>query len=133
MPQDHATIVLRAAHGTAEIVLQAVPMGVDLAISISGGERPHIGAVAVAQPRPSLADPRRTSATTSVIALLGHKEDMLARSVAARVAAATNRVVAVACGIHYDDLAPSELGEIERIVGGLADRLLLELAAAPRP
>lgn len=132
MGGQDAALRFGEAFGTAEIVLQAVPMGEDLAVTIAGGERPHIGAVAVAQPRPSLADPDRISATTSVIALLGHKEDMLARAVASRLAAATNRVVTVACGIHYDALAPADLAAIEGLVGRLADRLLHSLAADRR-
>ena len=34
----------------------SIPMGNDLCIVIAGGEVPHLGAVAVAQARPSLLD-----------------------------------------------------------------------------
>lgn len=54
-------------------------IGQDLLVAISGGEKPHIGAVSVAQPRPSLKDPKHTSATASVICLIGHKEDEIAK------------------------------------------------------
>ncbi|MBI3122079.1 MAG: hypothetical protein HYZ03_07340, partial [candidate division NC10 bacterium] len=57
-------------------------------MNLVGGDIPHIGAVAISIPRPSRADARRRSATTSVFALLGHKEDELARPVAASLAQA---------------------------------------------
>lgn len=122
-PALHFSETLRGA----AITLEALAMGDDLAIALSGGERPHIGAVAVAQPRPSLSDPERTSATASIIALLGHKEDLLARALANRIAAATGRVVALACGIHYDDLDAEEIDAVNRVAERLADRLLAAL------
>lgn len=124
MTDHHHAIRFSETFRAAKIALEALPMGRDIAISVSGGERPHIGAVAVAQPRPSLADPQKVSATTSVIALLGHKEDMLARGLAARVAAAIDGVAVVSCGIHYDGLSDDEIAAVSAIVGRLADRLL---------
>jgi hypothetical protein len=52
--------------------VQAQWVGADLVVTIGGGSRPHVGAVAVAQPRPSLKGDGTVSATASVIALLGH-------------------------------------------------------------
>ncbi|MDR2695221.1 MAG: hypothetical protein LBC79_02425, partial [Deltaproteobacteria bacterium] len=92
--------------------LRCVRMGEDLCLVLSGGELEHIGAVAVAQPRPSLDDPARTSATASVIALPGHKEDMLARELALQAAAALNVSVCVACGIHLRNPAPGVIEEV---------------------
>jgi gallate decarboxylase subunit D len=86
-----------------------VPMGNDLCVAITGGERPHLGAAAVAQVRPSLADPARLSATTSVITLLGHKENIVATRVAHDLAAGLNKNVAVACGIHVDNITSQEM------------------------
>lgn len=79
-------------------------IGKDLLIAIWGGERPHIGAVAVAQPRPSLRDKSRISATASVFCLLGHKDDLVAKEAAERISSALNTNVAVAAGIHWDDI-----------------------------
>lgn len=121
----------RESFAGAEIVLSAARMGNDLAVAVSGGEKPHIGAVAVAQPRSSLSDPSRTSATTSVIALIGHKEDVLARDLASHIAAATDRVVSLSCGIHYDELSADGIAGIAAVVGRLGDRLLQALAQKP--
>jgi hypothetical protein len=98
------------------IEFTSVPMGNDLCVVIAGGEVPHLGAVAVAQVRPSLQDGAKLSASTSVITLLGHKEDVIARKVAHVLAAKLNKNVAVCCGIHVDDITPDELSFVERAV-----------------
>ena len=107
--------------------LHCLRMGDDLCLTLSGGEQEHIGAVAVALPRPSLADPARTSATASVITLPGHKEDMLARELALKVAAALNVAVCVVCGIHVRHPTPDMLDELVAASHGLVDALLLEM------
>lgn len=128
MPASGSGVRLTATLESEIIALEAVRMGADLTVAIHGGEKSHIGAVAVAQPRPSLADPDERSATASVIAVLGHKEDMLARAVATRLAATIDGVVAVSCGIHYDDIPPEQIGEVQSVVNGLVDDLVDHLA-----
>ena len=87
-------------------------IGEDVLVAIWGGEKPHIGAVAVAQPRPSLKDPEVTSATASVICLMGHKEDELAKASAEILAAALKTPIVVTAGIHWDNLDPEGIRRI---------------------
>ncbi len=82
-------------------------IGNDLIVSIWGGEIPHIGAVAVAQPRPSLKDPRIRSATASVFCYPGHKEDVIAKETAERLSAALDTNVTVTAGAHWDKIDES--------------------------
>jgi len=107
--------------------LRWLRMGDDICLTLSGGEREHIGAVAMAQPRPGLADPARTSATASVITLLGHKEDMLARELSLKVAASLNVAVCVVCGIHVRNPTPDMLDDLVGASHGLVDTLLAEM------
>ena len=79
-------------------------IGEDILVAIWGGEKPHIGAVAMAQPRPSLRDSNVTSATTSVYCFLGHKEDALANAAAAAIASRLKTRTVVTAGIHWDHL-----------------------------
>jgi hypothetical protein len=106
--------------------LRCARMGEDVCLVLSGGEE-HIGAAAVAQPRPSLADPARTSATASVIALTGHKEDMLARELALKVAGTLNVVACVVCGIHLRQPSPAMLEEVVAASRDLVDAFLTEM------
>ena len=78
-------------------------IGQDLLIAIWGG-RHHIGAVAVAQPRPSLKDQSLRSATASVFCYPGHKDDIVAKEAAEKVSSALNTNVTVMAGIHWDDI-----------------------------
>jgi hypothetical protein len=99
-------------------------IGEDVLVAIWGGEKPHIGAVAVAQPRPSLKDPELTSSSASVICLVGHKEDELAKAAAEILAAALKTQVVVTAGIHWDNLASKAIQRIVRNCEILVDKIL---------
>lgn len=91
------------------ITFTAVPHGRDYAISIMGGDKPHIGAIAVCIPG-SLA---------SVTLVPGHREDALALSLADSISHSLDCVVSVSAGIHYDTISKSQLDEIIQIVNDL--------------
>ena len=99
-------------------------IGQDVLVAIWGGEKPHIGAVAVAQPRPSLKDPNVTSASASVICLVGHKEDELSKAAAEILAATLNTQVVVTAGIHWDNLEPQGIQQIIQNSEVLVDMIL---------
>jgi hypothetical protein len=102
-------------------------IGEDIVVAIWGGERPHIGAVAAAQPRPSLADPNVISASVSVICFLGHKDDNLAKKTAETLAAALNTRVVVTVGIHWDDLSQADISVINKNGEILVDSVLRKI------
>src|SRR4030042_3968039 len=87
--------------GGFEIYAQVSMMGDDLLVVLSGGKI-HIGAIAMAQPRPSLNDPKKISATSSVFTYVGHKEDILIKSISEELSSHMNRKVVVVAGIHWD-------------------------------
>jgi len=78
-------------------------IGQDFLVAIWGG-RPHIGAIALAQPRPSLKDQSVQSATASVFCLVGHKDDIVAKEAAEKISSELNTNVTVMAGIHFDDI-----------------------------
>jgi len=100
-------------------------IGQDLLVAIWGGEKPHIGAVAIAQPRPSLKDPEVMSATASVICLPGHKEDELAKAVSEILAAALNTPVVVTAGIHWDNISKDGIQRVIENSKILVDLILV--------
>ena len=106
---------------------EAVCIGSDVLVYIWGGNRPHIGSVAVAQPRPSLEDPSRVSATASVITFPGHKEDSLVKEAAEQIAAVLDTHVVVTAGIHWDDLNTEGITMIMANCREVIRDLLLEL------
>ncbi len=125
-------VVVRTAGQDLVVEAEAVWIGRDLLVWIWGGERPHIGAIAAAQPRPSLRDPTRTSATASVLTFLGHKEDGVVKMASERLAAALGTHVVVTAGIHWDGLSTENIATIKARCIEVVDRLLEELALATR-
>lgn len=123
MSEPLRRVTLRTAAPDWVVEAEAVWIGADLLVFIWGGERPHIGAVAAAQPRPSLADATRLSATASVLTYVGHKEDVVVKQAAEALSAALNAHVVVTAGIHWDNLGPEAIAIVNdrcrEIVAGL--------------
>ena len=112
-------IQLTAQRGRVRLTLHCVRMGEDLCVTLSGGDREHIGAVALGAP----------ATPTSVLALPGHREDELAQRIASQVASHLGVVVAVACGIHVDAILPRELKDVLDMADELTLALLERLSA----
>jgi len=87
--------------------------GLDLVVCFGGGEAPHVGAVALAIPRPSLADSSMPSASASVMCVTGHKEDQLARTAALEIATLYGCRVNVTVGLHVDDATTEDFRMLE--------------------
>ncbi len=102
-------------------------MGEDLLVTIWGGTKPHIGAIGMAIPRPSLRDPRKWSATSSNFTFLGHKEDILVKRISERLASQLKRNVVVIAGIHWDDISSKEIKAIENLTNKLSSEILRRL------
>lgn len=113
--------------GTGEYLLEAtaVRCGDDLTVVIGGGERQHIGAVAVGVPRPSLKNTNMVSSSASVICLTAHKEDMLARSAALLLARLTEHTVTVTVGLHIDDASVEAIAVLEKNFKELLEQISL--------
>ncbi|MEA5091546.1 hypothetical protein SDC9_35313 [bioreactor metagenome] len=87
--------------------------GTDVAVIIGGGEKPHVGAVGLASPRPSLKDASMISASVSVICVLGHKDDMLAREAALFLSSKFNINVVVSVGLHLDNATKEDIEKLK--------------------
>lgn len=115
--------------GSDDFAVEAavVLCGVDVCVAIGGGTRHHVGASAVSLPRPSLREGQKTSASTSVFCLLGHKEDELARRTAERIAVVCRSVSCVTVGLHVDNASRHDIeilvANYERLVDEILSRL----------
>lgn len=123
---------VKTNEGSYDLEASVKLIGQDLLVAIWGGEKPHIGAVSIAQPRPSLRDPKSTSATASVICLLGHKEDELAKAFSEVLSAALNTQVVVTAGIHWDNIDEQGIKKVLRNSEILLD-LILERISSESP
>ena len=113
-------------HGLAQEV------GQDILVSIWGGTRPHIGAVGMAIPRPSLMNKEKWSATSSNFTFIGHKEDALVKKISEKLAAQLRRNVVVTAGVHWDRITSNEIKTIQNLTQKLSDQILKKFVPAQR-
>ena len=110
--------------GRVQIELKCIEMGSDICVVIIGGDRPHLGATALVQVRPSMINPNVWSSSVSVLTLLGHKEDKLAYKAADQLATTLGKNVVVSCGIHLDMITEEEIVQTESLVEKLVEELV---------
>jgi hypothetical protein len=126
---ESRTVQVANGEGRLRVAATALRVGPDLVVAIWGGSAPHVGAVALALPRPSLRDPNVTSATSSVLTLLGHKDDTVAREAAERLAAARKCPVVVTAGLHVDGATEGDLAALVANTRACVEQLLQTLGA----
>ena len=86
--------------------MTVVRMGPDLCVGLSGGDAPHIGAVALAVPE------GESKGTASLLSVTGHKEGELAQKIALALAVHHRCRVSVSCGIHLDNATKKEIDQV---------------------
>jgi hypothetical protein len=115
---------LRVSRGRFSIQAQVQEMGRDVLVSLWGGDRPHIGAIGMATPRPSLKDPKKWSATSSNFTYVGHKEDTVVKMISEKLASRLKTHIVVVAGIHWDNIRPEEIEIIQDLTRKLGDKIL---------
>ena len=98
-------------------------------VVVTGGDKPHIGAVSIATPKTSGAGKSDGSPSPSVIAIPGHKEYQLALDASQQLARAVQSTVAVSVGIHIDDISPDLLEMVVDQFYVLIDRVDSKLSS----
>lgn len=128
MERINKTRTIRDQNREYLIRAEVLASGQDIHVVISGGDRPHIGAVALASVAESPNDHRKRSATPSVLTVPGHKEYQLALVGAEKLSKALERTVAVSVGIHIDDITPGLINKVEEefysLIADLVDAIL---------
>ena len=71
-------VIFKTQEGTSDLITYFMKVGQDFVV-IWGGEKPHISAVALAQPRECLKYLGKISTTASVPGILGHKRTPLSK------------------------------------------------------
>ena len=126
-----------ARQGRLNIYLKVFRLGRDLQV-LCGGGASHIGAVALAAPAQvyepqqgqhaqadQAAQPGQTEAR--LLALPGHREDVLAQRMAQSMAEALHCAVCVSAGIHYDNITRAEIQQVEQMAHDLTQRCIAAL------
>jgi gallate decarboxylase subunit D len=122
--KDDNGFSFRTEEGIYDLEAQTKWIGHDLLVAIWGGEQPHIGAVALAQSRPSLKNLKITSSTASVICIVGHKEDDVVKKASEFISATLNTCVIVIAGIHWNDIDEMGISAILQNVNSLVKEIV---------
>lgn len=105
-------IAASAGQGAFQVWARAWETEDGLVLGLFGGEKTHVGTVVLSVPRPSLSDPAQVSCTSSVLNLVGHKEEDLLRPLAEEAARRLRRPVVAVAGIHVDGATKEQIGEL---------------------
>jgi hypothetical protein len=105
-------LIFSAGSGLHRVELTATMTGAGIVAQLYGGHKPHVGAVAFSQPRPSLTGSGRLSCNTSVLPLLGHKDDEVAKPAAEELAKAFNQPVVVIAGLHVENADQMDIANL---------------------
>lgn len=105
--------------GFSRLTVKGEWIGGDLLITVSGGELPHIGTVVMACPRPSLTGDGTMSATSSVMNVVGHKDEEICRYLAQSAAARHSAVTVCLGGFHVDAMTAEQITDLMQAVRSL--------------
>lgn len=91
-----------------------------ITVSVSGGDRSHIGAVSIADPEGRI----------NTITFPEHKETVIAEKWALEIWQKLHQPVAVSAGIHYDGISKAQIGQVldatDSILKNLLDSFSIE-------
>jgi len=113
--------------GVYKVLAEVKIIGEDLLIAVWGGTKPHIGSITVSVPRPGLADSIKISSTSSVINLVGHKDEVVARKFSEKFASKFNKNVIATAGIHIDEITQDQVDALMNNVSDLCNDMILKL------
>lgn len=99
-----------------KLIVKIFRIGNDIHITLQGGEKPHIGCVVLAVPRPSMEGNGTRSSTASVLNVTGHKDEILCRWLAEQMAARENAVTVCCGGFHMDHITKEQIREVKEAV-----------------
>lgn len=107
--------------------IEVVFLGEDIVVSLSGGDKEHIGAVSLAVPHDSFADKSKVSSTASVLCIRGHKEDEAAKRIALYLAAKLNTNVLAIVGVHYNNADMDMIKNFEKTLDDILQEIIVRL------
>ena len=99
-----------------KLIVKIFRIGDDIHITLQGGEKPHIGCVVLAVPRPSMEGNGTRSRSAPVPNVTGHKDEILCRWLAEQMAARENAVTVCCGGFHMDHITKEQIREVKEAV-----------------
>ena len=101
--------VIVAAHSKYQIELQAIHCGADYSVIICGGERGHVGAVALGCNASGINGHENRGATVSVLVALGTRDAAVVRWASKYLATELKSNISVSAGIHVENSSGEDI------------------------
>ncbi len=122
MPHREGTPIFHidAGDGAYQVSAHVQYIGKDLHVVITGGEQPHVGAVAVG----TLSDDADDGVHVGLITVPGHKEDVVVEKTARRLARQLGITVLVAAGMHWDEIDKKGIAQVLEHADLLTEKIL---------
>lgn len=120
MPHREGNPVFHIDAGEGDYVISAHGqyIGKDLHVVMTGGEQPHVGAVAVGMPS------EEEGTTVALITVPGHKEDVVVEKAARRLSRQLGITVLVAAGMHWDEIDKKGIKQVIELADLLTEKVL---------
>ena len=106
------SLELKIGKGKCQIYVEAHSYSDGLSILLHGGDKSHIGAVAISIPRQSLKEKRVTSCSTSILTITGHKDDIIAREMSETVCRSIKKTIVVVAGVHINRASSEDIKNV---------------------
>ncbi|MDU3581547.1 MAG: hypothetical protein E7F68_07520 [Clostridium butyricum] len=119
------TIVYEKNLSFSKISISVTKIGEDYNIILEGGEKTHIGCTVISIPRLSLIGDGSISSTSSVLNVIGHKDEEICRYVAEKICENKNAVVVCCGGFHIDNITQDRIKEVINGVRELCEKVIL--------
>ena len=117
-----------AGDGKTRLTAEVLMIGNDLCISLLGG-RGHLGSVVMAEPRLSLDTLSDAySATSSVINRVGHKDELMIRTAAEKIASSLKINVVICGGCHLEAPDKDDLQKVMDNALLIAEKIIMFFA-----
>lgn len=102
-------VKLSYGEGRYAISMAAVATMDGVSVIITGGERPHVGGLAMSVPRSRQVDDTKTRCDTWITPRPGHRDCEAAAMVSRIICEEIGMTAAVTAGIHIENAAPEEI------------------------
>lgn len=100
--------------------------GSGLAVIIDGGERAHLGGVALASPGVKIDGQQLSNCDLWTLTVPGHKDAQLAEKIAKKLCLETGEPVSVSLGVHVEHATAKDINHLCKNVEAAADLFLKE-------
>ena len=112
--------------GRYAVFVTAVVTADGISATFCGGDKPHVGGMAMSIPRVSKQG-NKPSCDTWIVPVPGHKDQEVAAQAAQLICLQTGMTAAVVAGIHIDQATPEEIALIVKNCQEAAGLLSLEV------